>query len=345
MRSAGRDSVKTKGITQEEIARKAGVSRSIVSRVLSNAPHSNISPSTRSKVLEIARQLNYKPRTTVQRHHNIVVGLYDLAYMNRHHFSTIISGIAHQSGAFDFDMQFLSMNEEVRTKAPNLYFLDRPTRRNVKGYIIIDQAVPDRKILKIRRFNIPFVLINREMPGEDVPCVLADETKSTYDLTTYLINKKYVSFSLLPTSRQFDRDARKIIGFKNALEEHGLHFDEGMIHETRGQNAIERVNMIMRILNSEERPMAIMTVDDLVAVHVIELAQRMGLRIPADLAVTGYNDMSIASLYPISITSVRPPLRDLGKQAIILLETLIAGRKPENPRIVLDCQICIRRSA
>ena len=93
-----------KVVTQEDIANVAGVSRTIVSRVLSNAPQSHISPVTKAKVLAAARSLDYKPKTSVQRHHNVVVALYSLEYINRYYFSTIISGIALQTGVFDFDL-------------------------------------------------------------------------------------------------------------------------------------------------------------------------------------------------------------------------------------------------
>jgi len=334
-----------KPITQEDIARQAGVSRSIVSRVLSNAPQSNISPATRARVLETARELDYKPKAAVQRHHNIVIGLYDIGYLNRYYFSTIISGIAHKSGEFDFDLQFLGMKDAIKEQQPNLYFLNRPNTRNVKGYIVVDQGVRDEEILKIRDLDIPFVLVNREIKGEDVPCVLANESKVMYDMTSYLINKGCRTFSLLVTSRAFDRDSRKIQGFKKALEEAGLPFEESMVYETVGQRLIERINMVMSILNSGKNPSAILTVHDDVAVHVISLALDMGLRVPEDVAVAGCNDTPIASVYPIPLTSIRPPLLEMGESAIVLLENLIEGKEVKNKKVVLDSSISIRDSA
>ena len=237
------------------------------------------------------------------------------------------------------------MNAKDRVAQPNLYFLNRPNTRNVKGYIIIDQVVPHEEILKIREQNIPFVMINREIEGEDIPCVLVNEEKAMEDLTAYLINKGYRSFSLLVTSNAFDRDARKVKGFKSAIEKHGMPFDEGSVYETAGQKAIERINMLMSILNTKEKPMAIITVHDNVAVHVMRLASEKGLEIPKDVGVTGCNDTIISTVYPIPLTSVRPPLKEMGEQSIILLENLIEGKELKDRRVVLESSISIRDSA
>ncbi len=331
-------------VTQEEIARKAGVSRSIVSRVLSNAPDSNISPATRNRIVEISKQLNYRPKTSIQRHHNIVVGLYDLDYINRPFFATIITGVARQSAVFDFDLQFLSMNPEIGVTEPDLYFLNRPRNRNVKGYIIIDQAVPDADILRLHEKGFPLVMIDREIEGADLPCVLSNEEKVLYDLTSYLLNKGRRNVAIVIASREWNREARKLRGFKAALADHGLQFDEDLVFDTAYKEGIELTNLLLSILNRRDRPNAVITGRDDLAVQLIELAMDLGLNVPGDIAITGYNDTEIASVYPVAITSVRVPLREMGERAIVLLENLIEEKPVEEHRLLLNPKIIVRES-
>lgn len=339
-----------RAITQREIAKKANISQSIVSRILSNAPDLSISQETRDKVLEIAKKFSYKPKLIIQRHHNIVIGLYSLNYIGGDFFSPIIAGIAYQTSAFDFDLQFLSTNPSLANTDPELYFLNRPLYRNVKGYIIIDQSVSDKEIIKLRNGGMPVVLINREIPDSDIPCVLLDEEKTMYDLTSYLINKGHKGLALIITSLKWDQDKRKLNGLKKAFEDKGLQFSqaaqviESGFWRTMDKNDVVFTNKVLTLLNKTNRPTAIITDHDKTAARVIQIAQEKGLRIPEDLAVAGHHNTDIATIYPITLTSTKVPLREMGEKAIMLLESLIEDRKIDNKRIVLQQEIILRES-
>ena len=160
-------------IYMEEIARRAEVTQPTVSYVLNNKwKEKRISSEVKDKILRIAKELDYYPHTIARglaskKTHNIGIALRSIEYLTEMYFGTIIQGVTYQVGLHDYNMQ-IEVTDASNESAKNLYLMKKVKEKTVDGIIILDQAVSDSEIIKLKDMNVPFVLVDRYMPGVNV---------------------------------------------------------------------------------------------------------------------------------------------------------------------------------
>lgn len=234
----------------------------------------------------------------------------------------------------------------------------RIVREGIRGLIVypIDYD-PDAALFEgLLRNGFRLVLIDRYLPGLGIDAVTPDNVGGAYSAVTHLIELGherigFVSTDNLTTTSVFER----YVGYQQALVTHGLALDESLelktlpvsagLPATRGGAVDDLVSEIVRFLDRAERPTAVFALHDVIAMYVFEAASSLGLRMPDDLAIVGFDDDPVAAAHVLPLTTVAQPREEIGRRAAELLIDRLEGRSGRGGRIVLPPRLVVRRSS
>jgi len=331
-------------VTLEDVALRAGVSHTTVSLVLQG--NKRIGKKTRDKVLVAIKQMNYHPNYNAR---SLAKGKTNtIAIMGAHYssfFATdIISGIEDESGKTDYDLNQYSTRGDKVKEEKQLKSILYGSRAD--GIIIISMR-PDPEILKeFRAASIPVVLIERRMEGVSSVCV--DNEKGAYAATEHLIKsgRKKIGILYGPLDNNDCTNAKeRYAGFTKALKVHGMACDKQSSCST-WYGFEDGVKACREIFEKGGRPDAVFCASgDIVALGFMKEAARLGIKIPSDIAVIGYDDMLASSMVSPALTTVRQPITKMGSEAFSLVIRSIKNELKEPAIITFEPELIIRESA
>jgi LacI family transcriptional regulator len=329
-------------VTIKDVARVSGVSPMTVSRVINDSER--VSPETRRRVEEAISELGYVPSRLARA----------LSRRRTATLAVIVPDVANP-----FFTMILRAAEEVASRAGYRVILcdtraDRAVERDVVEELIAHRVegiliapVSDRSrphLRRLARFGVPFVLVDRTVPDVDGDVVLGDSTTGARRLVEHLIALGHRRIALIVESDEVStaRDRRR--GYEAALQAAQIPLDPALIAEASVDPGGGSEGM-RRLLELEDRPTAVFTVNNLVALGAIEAVRAAGLEVPDDVALVCFDDIEYASrLYPF-LTAMEQPAETFGTLATQLLLERIDGRGPERRRVVvLPADFIIRKS-
>ena len=338
-------------VTIKDVARVAGVSPSTVSRVL--AGHPNISPKTHDKVRRVLRDLNYHPHagarslvTGSSRTIGLITARPTTETFASHFFPEVIRGIGSVLEAEGYNLVLSTSHGERDQRDACLQML---RSRQADGVILTVSRLGDELIDALVSEGRHFVLIGRPADKEGrlshpaVPFVNNDNVAAAASAVEHLVSRGHrrIGFITGPTHWVYSYD--RCQGYRMGLEEAGIPFDadlvlKGYVTQEDGSRAVER------LLALPEPPTAVLAMDDILALGVLETAIRRGLRVPADLAIAGFNASAITSWTRPQLTTIRVPIYDLGTMAARMLVGLLHGIPSRPHQVILPSQIIARES-
>ena len=329
-------------MTIRDVAERAGVSSMTVSRVINES--TRVSPETRSRVERAISDLGYVPSRlarglSAQRTGTLAVIVPDVA----NPFFTLIvraaEEVARRAGyrAILCDTRAdLAVEREV---------IEEMIAHRVEGIAIA--PVSDRSREQLRRlatYGIPFVLLDRTVPGVDADAVLGDSRDGAERLVGHLIALGHRRIGLIVESDEVSTARHRRAGYEAAHRAAGLELDRVLVVETTVDPSGGFEGM-QQLLSLEERPTAVFTVNNLVALGAIEAVRAARLEVPDDVALVCFDDIEYASrLYPF-LTVMEQPAETFGTLGAQLLLERIQRRGPERSRVVvLPAEFVVRRS-
>jgi len=325
--------------TITDVARRAGVSISTVSRVLNDtAP---VDPETAERVRIVIAELNYTPhaaaRTLASRRTN-TIGLL-LPNIGGEFYTPLLRGIEAVASEAGYDLLIHS----THTPAGNTS--RRPLgEHNTDGLLVFTEAVDDAELIRLNRTGFPVVLLHDSAPkGLKIPSVTVENRKGTQKMVEHLIDVhgcKKILFLQGPRGNEDSEEREK--GYRQALESRSMAYDPRLV----AMGGFEPNQARLVIEQFLERRMtfdAIFTGDDDNAVGVIQALQEAGWKIPQDVAVAGFDDSLFARILTPPLTTVRAPIEQVGQEGVRQLIRLIHGEEPE-ARVTLAVELIIRQS-
>lgn len=333
--------------TMAQVARKAGVSLPTVSRVLNNRP--DVAPETRQRIQAIIDQLGFQPSATARsldaRRTN-TIALATLHFEKRGllsdpYFSGVMSGIVDALtplGIFVMVYPVLD-NEKAIAAFRALLQSDR-----VDGLILHNTQIDDPALQVVADTKIPCVALQHDKPIHELSVTVSADGSGISVLVDYLVRKGHRSIGFLHGNLHEHRGLRSLQTFRHALQQHGLEVREewiqgGKWYEEGGAEGMQR------ILNARERPTAVMASTDLMAIGAIGVIRAAGLRIPEDIAITGYNDDPHAKFLKPALTTMRYAFGDVGSAAAKCLMGLIDQKQPKPTNVTIPVSLVVRDSA
>lgn len=299
--------------TMQEVARVAGVSKATVSRVLNNS--SRISEKTRSRVQEVIKSLNYEPNyiarsLSKQKTHSIGVILEDI--MNPF-FTQVAKGVETVLKENGYTMLMTSSGfvyeEELELTRTLL-------RYKVDGILITPVQADSLAINILKTRKIPFFIMNAKTEDPSVNWIDSDNLSGSYMATQYLLKLGHRRFLCLFSNKlQGTRD--RLEGFKRGIAEKGLSISDQILLGDAAfrEDGYKLIDRYIRDHDVESLPSAIVAVNDTTAIGAMDCLLEHGLRIPEDVSIIGYDDIYLASLTRIPLTTIHQSKFRMGEIA------------------------------
>lgn len=322
-----------------DVSRLAGVSIATVSRAFSEPE--KVRENTRKKVYEAAEVLHYYPNAIAramarQRTDKIAYLICKRgATILDEFYAGICVGIMQAANRSDYQL-LISTADDWQQSAGNAQ------SKQIEGVILGGNASAEL-IADLQSQNIAVVLVNNRMAGLDIPCVVLDERGGVRQAVDHLHSRGHRRIAMIAGRHNPYVIGARYSAFLEIMAEFGLPVAPTDIKmceadiESATQAALE-------LLGQEKRPTALFGSNDVVAAGVFKAARRIGLRIPEDLAVVGFDDSSVCPVLEPELTSVHIDCRRMGEICAERLQDLLAG-KTDVPRLtIIPAELRVRRS-
>lgn len=331
-------------VTQRDIARLAKVSQATVSRVLSGDPR--VEPELREVVERVISEQNYQPDVRAQSLRTKKTGLIGLVIKrpaggvgSDPFFADLIALIVEELADTDFHL-CVDVAKDPR-KHSSIY--DEMLRsRRVDGLFLVESEASDERITRLQAEGFPFVLIGNPLHAGEIHSIDNDNVHAAEMATKHLLEVGYSRIAFLGARPGVTVSDDRIAGYQRALR--GVQNEHLIYHADFGSKAARQE--ALRMLRSENRPDAVVVLDDYMALGVSSAARECGLSIPEDLGVASFNDSHLCEVIGGGLTSVNLNLRTLVSHAVSRLLSICNGdQQSDNRRIIVPCSLSVRKSS
>ncbi len=327
--------------TLESIAQAAGVSKATVSLALNGKP--GVSPRTRQRILEIAKQLNYQPNASAkglakQKTETVGVIVPDISTP---FYAELVRGVEGEVSTHGYHL--ILCTTTGKPSREELYFQLFRTQR-VDGIIIMTPRGDDCVIHQIHAEGFPIVVVDRDVAiGDDIVEVLVDNFHGSIAAMEHLLNLGYKRIGFINGVPTLPASQERLRGYRLALQEHDITpRDEWLctanFREDGGYQCMHR------LLNADPSLDAVFVGSDLMALGAIKALREEGKRVPDDIAIVGFDDIPLAPTFDPPLTTVRQPMAKMGAMAARLLFQLINGEELLERKVILQTELVIRAS-
>ncbi|RPF23103.1 LacI family DNA-binding transcriptional regulator [Myceligenerans xiligouense] len=327
------------GPTIATIAREVGVSVPTVSKVLNG--RADVAAATRARVEAALEKHQYRRRRAVSAH--TASGLIDLVFhrLGSAWSMEIIRGVEVAAGAHRVSVILSELGGEHR---PPQDWLDMTMTRPPLGVLLVAANLTAAQHQQLDRRSIPYVVIDTDgEPPADVPSVGSDNWNGGLLATRHLLGLGHRRIACISGPGDMLCSRARLDGFRSAHEEAGVAHDPSLV--ANGNFYVEAgYEQGLRMLSAPDRPTAIFAGSDMQAIGVLRAAHELGLSVPRDLSVVGYDDLPLASWVWPPLTTVRQPLTEMGAAATRMLFEMAAGRAPAVTRLNLATDLVLRES-
>lgn len=322
-----------------DVAKLANVSPATVSRVLSNPEV--VRKETREKVLAIIDEVNYKPHIVARQFRTretktILVVVPDITSA---FFSEVLRGIEHL--AEDHGYQVILGDTENSIERENNY-VNLLLQKQVDGMIMLTAKLDKEKLEELSNL-FPLVLACEYIDGLNVPTVSIDNISSARKATEHLIHLGHQKIAHIsgPMNVILSRD--RLQGYQQAMLRHDLRIDSAYIQE--GSLSIESgYNQMKKLLSLETPPTSVFVYNDEMAMGAIKAVKDMGLKVPEDVAIVGFDNLKMSMVIEPHLTSIDQPKYAMGNKAIELLLKLINNEDLQKQTFVMNDTLIVRES-
>lgn len=336
----------SKRVTSQDVAEKAGVSRTTVSLVLNNVTGVNISTATRQKVLKVAQELNYVPNAAAQALAGGVVQAIGLLLIRQPgqigtdaFLPQTLDGLLQVSQQFGMRLMVEIIEPMHQQKA----YLDLARAKRIDGFILSGPCFDDQALSALREVGFPTVLLG-QLPGSGFASVDVDNCAAAYEAVAHLIHLGHTQIACITNAPvNYTAAADRLNGYKKALQESNLAYDPDLVRYGDFDTPSGYLRM-KELLKLNRAVSAVFIASDELAYGAMTAIREHGLEIPDDIAVVGFDDLPYSSYTAPPLTTVRIPAIDLAKEAGKVLFVLLSGIEPEPRHIILDAALIVRDS-
>jgi len=331
----------SKRSTMTEIAAKAGVSIPTVSRVLHHRP--DVAPETRKRVEQLLEEhglIQGRAKKLARKEHNGIVDMLFPGFDSMYSFE-IARGVEEVIARTDLRLAISSTHHSTELEQ---HWMSKMQQSPSDGAILVLAHDESRHFGPLHHHDIPFVVVDHAGElGPDTPSVGATNWLGGRTATEHLISLGHRRIAVItgPTTLPCSQD--RVAGYRSALEAAGLPINPAFIclGDFTPDSGYEQTNIL---LDLPEPPTAIFAGCDEQATGVYRALRDRGLSIPDDMSVIGFDDVPTASLITPDLTTIRQPLREMGRVATTMLLHLINGEPLDSMRVELTTNLVVRNS-
>jgi LacI family transcriptional regulator len=336
--------------TIQQLAAKSGVSVATVSRALNGSPE--VSEATRQRILELAESLDYTPsaaaRTLVSRRSHVVGVILDTGpgHPDLLHpfFQEVLVGLKHGAGSLGYDLLLFASEEPGNGFGGTHSYLRRAGHHNVDGAIVMGFDGSDPEIAKLGASGLPTIAVDADLDGPRTGYVMSENAEGARLAVRHLHELGHDRIATITGTLATRPGADRLEGFHQELIAIGLmprddYVVEGDFYDESGYRGTRQ------LLELDEPPTAIFAASDLMAAGALRAANELGVRVPGDAAVVGFDDIGLASLIQPQLTTVRQDMHALGEAAATGLARMIDDPEAAPARELVPTRLVVRDSS
>ncbi len=332
-------------ITQQDIANKLGISVATVSRALGG--YSDIAKSTQEHVKKTAQEMGYRPNVIarrLQKQQTDTIGFIIPTHGPRFsdpYFTELLTGIGNEAAEQDYD---LLVSTRAAGSGEMKIYQRMVSEQRVDGLLIVRTRQDDQRIRYLIKENFPFVAFGRSDTNANYPYLDVDSQSGIYQITQHLIDLGHKKLAYISAPKQLQFAHHRLTGYKQALLANNIPVDTDLIFcgeltESSGYK------LGLKILTKYNDVTAIIASNDLMALGTMKATRELGYEIGEDIAITGFDDVPLATHAHPPLTTVRQPIYEIGRQICRMLLQTVNNTPLENDQVLLKPELIIRESS
>lgn len=308
--------------TIKDIAKAAGVSTSTVSKALNG--YGDVGAETAERIRKIARDMNYLPDAAARvlktnRSYNIGIVFEDetACGLTHEYFSHILNSAKNELESHGYDITFIG------GRVGGNSFLSHCRYRKVDGVLIASVDFHNPQVVELVDSEIPTITIDYQFDAHS--CVMSNNVQGNYDLVKYLVEMGHRRIACIQGEKT-SVTVRRMSGFNKAVREFGLKIPDTYKKESRYHDVGRTMKAAQEILSLPDPPTAIMFPDDYTAIGCRPLFESLGIRIPEDISITGYDGIPLSQETRPRLTTLKQGAETIGTRAAEKLVDLIENK-------------------
>jgi LacI family transcriptional regulator len=333
-------------VTSQDVADRAGVSRTTVSLVLNNVPGTQISKATRQRVQDAAHALNYVPDAAAKA----------LASRQSQTIGLLLIRTPHQIASDAFLTQTLDgliqsihhagmrlLIDIIEPKHQKEIYLQMVRAKRIDGIILSGPRYDDEALTALEEAHFPTVLLG-QVPGSWFSCVDVDNRAAAVSAVAHLLKLGHTRIACITNAPlTYTAAIDRLRGYRQALEEAGIPYDESLVRY--GEFDCESgYRQMLSLLENKVSFTAAFVASDTLAFGAKATIRERGLRVPQDIALVGMDDLPVARYTDPPLTTVHLPAIELARHAAEMLFQIMHEQEPEHRQIILDTHMVVRES-
>lgn len=311
-------------VRMKDIATRLNLSQTTVSHVLTGKhQHYRISPATVARVKKMAEDLGYRSSALARafrdrRSYSIALAVEDLT---NPFWTGVALGAEKEAELHGYVLVVSNTNGDPARERRTVQMLQE---RRIDGMIVSPITVTDEVLTELRKDGLPFVQIDRSIKGEDIPCVRTDHPAGSALAVDYLVKRGHSEIAYIGGPIQIQTFELRLEGFRKALARHGLKplaVKLVIPDEDNGSAAVRE------LLAAKTRPTALYTANIRLTVGALRALQAAKLAVPGELEIAGFDDIAMADLFAMPVTTICQDVEAIGRESFRALLKVMNGQR------------------
>jgi len=325
-----------------DIAKEAGVSKSTVSRVVSNQGY--VKEETRLKINQAMKDLHYSPNYIargMRTNKSSTIGLFIPDYSNPF-YAELLEGIEKVTRKAGYVNLVCHTAEDPENE---LYYIDEFLKRQIDGIIFCTYNRSPERIRYLKELSVktPVVFMDPVFEGLGFSYVVSDGFLGTKSAVSYLYEKNCRRIAYIKGPEIHAVTQERYRGYVEGLKGFGIKEQKKYVFE--GDFSLESGRKAVRyLLSLNERPDAVIAATDVMAIGALKELNKVGVSVPGELMVVGFDNIPLSELMEPSLTTIAQPIRELGENAAELLLKKISNPQTPSQQVVMQCSLIERGS-
>jgi LacI family transcriptional regulator len=324
-------------VTIRDVAAHAGVSVATVSKVING--RYGVSAATYARVQTVIKEMGYEASLVAQSLRNHRTNVIGILVADLEPFSTeLLKGAARALRDSGFELVVYSAGGRTSDRVGwERRYLSRLSGTLIDGAVLVTPTVVDV------RYSAPIVAVDPHTGPSGLPTIDSDNLRGARLATEHLLGLGHRRIAMLTGRPDLQSAHLREQGYREALAAAGIPVEDELLREGAYDPAVSAAAARL-LLSGPRRPSAVFAANDQSAIATVEVAAEMGLRVPEELSVVGFDNVPDSALCSPPLTTVNQPIQEMGQRAVTMLIRLIRGEPVEQTHVTLDTSLVVRQS-
>jgi DNA-binding LacI/PurR family transcriptional regulator len=333
-------------VTIKDIARKAGVSHTTVSRALLG--NTLISPGTTERIRRIAAEMGYRPSAaarSLKTNRSTVLGVV-VSNIDDPYFSEVLQGIESTAQKSGYGL-FIAASQHDPDREHAI--VRAMVEHRVEGVVICSTSFSAQQSRNIAEYGVPIVAVNNQAAEDYRYSIYHDDVAGSRQLTAHLIGLGHERVAYLGNAPSGRTNQDRLTGFQQEMKSAGLAMPADQVQQVAYGVPRELERALKDCLAANPRPTALVCYNDMMAIETIHILHKSGIRVPGDISITGFDNITFSAYTEPPLTTFDQPKRFIGEEAARLLLSLLDPAQEDEDAMeshvrILRGQLLVRES-